>query len=119
MASTPPTYPAIKWPPSFVHTTLSVFSRWDDPFCLVVLEAMASGCAVVASLRGGIPEAAGGAAVLAPSDDPDSVATILREWASQPSRSRGSEAGVRRPGGCSNLGEGCSAVCRRTQGDQT
>jgi glycosyltransferase involved in cell wall biosynthesis len=45
---------------------------------------MASGCAVVASSRGGIPEAAGGAAVLVPSDDPDPVATVLREWASQP-----------------------------------
>ena len=66
------------------HDVVCVLSRWDDPFPLVVLEAMASGCAVVASSRGGIPEAAGGAAVLVPSDDPDSVATILREWASQP-----------------------------------
>jgi len=66
------------------HDVVCVLSRWDDPFPLVVLEAMASGCAVVASSRGGIPEAAGGAAVLVPSDDPDSVATILGEWASQP-----------------------------------
>lgn len=66
------------------HDVVCVLSRWDDPFPLVVLEAMASGCAVVASSRGGIPEAAGGAAVLVPSDDPDSVATILEEWASQP-----------------------------------
>ena len=66
------------------HDVVCVLSRWDDPFNLVVLEAMASGCAVVASSRGGIPEAAGGAAELVPSDDPDSVATILGEWASQP-----------------------------------
>lgn len=66
------------------HDVVCVLSRWDDPFPLVVLEAMASGCAVVASPRGGIPEAAGGAAVLVPSDDPDSVATILGEWASHP-----------------------------------
>jgi glycosyltransferase involved in cell wall biosynthesis len=66
------------------HDVVCVLSRWDDPFPLVVLEAMASGCAVVASSRGGIPEAAGGAAVLVSSDDPDSVATILGEWASQP-----------------------------------
>jgi glycosyltransferase involved in cell wall biosynthesis len=66
------------------HDIVCVLSRWDDPFPLVVLEAMASGCAVVASSRGGIPEAAGDAAVLVPSDDPDSVATILGEWASQP-----------------------------------
>jgi glycosyltransferase involved in cell wall biosynthesis len=67
-----------------VHDIVCVLSRWDDPFPLVVLEAMASGCAVVASSRGGIPEAAGGAAVLVPSDDPDSVASILEEWASAP-----------------------------------
>ncbi len=67
-----------------LHDIVCVLSRWDDPFPLVVLEAMASGCAVVASRRGGIPEAAGGAAVLVPSDDPDSVATTLRKWASQP-----------------------------------
>jgi glycosyltransferase involved in cell wall biosynthesis len=66
------------------HDVVCVLSRWDDPFPLVVLEAMASGCAVVASSRGGIPEAAGGAARLVPSDDPDAVATILGEWASQP-----------------------------------
>jgi glycosyltransferase involved in cell wall biosynthesis len=66
------------------HDVVCVLSRWDDPFPLVVLEAMASGCAVVASSRGGIPEAAGSAAVLVPSDDPDAVATILGEWASQP-----------------------------------
>ena len=68
-----------------MHTTSSVFcTRWDDPFPLVVLEAMASGCAVVASARGGIPEAARGAAELVSSDDPDSVAAILWEWASHP-----------------------------------
>lgn len=66
------------------HDVVCVLSRWDDPFPLVVLEAMASGCAVVASSRGGIPEAAGGAAALVPSDDPDSVAAILGEWASHP-----------------------------------
>ncbi len=66
------------------HDVVCVLSRWDDPFPLVVLEAMASGCAVVASARGGIPEAAGGAAELVPSDDPDSVAAILGEWASHP-----------------------------------
>ena len=66
------------------HDVVCVLSRWDDPFPLVVLEAMASGCAVVAASRGGIPEAAGGAAVLVPSDDPASVAAILGAWASQP-----------------------------------
>lgn len=46
------------------HDLVFVLSLSEDPFPLVVLEAMASGCAVVASARGGIPEAAGGAATL-------------------------------------------------------
>ena len=37
------------------HDVVCVLSRWDDPFPLVVLEAMASGCAVVATRRGGYP----------------------------------------------------------------
>jgi glycosyltransferase involved in cell wall biosynthesis len=66
------------------HDVSCVLSRWDDPFPLVVLEAMASGCAVVATDRGGIPEAAGGVARLVRSDDPDAVAAILREYLSDP-----------------------------------
>ena len=61
-----------------------MLSRWDDPFPLVVLEAMASGCAVVATERGGIPEAAGGAARLVASDDPAAAAQVLEEWATDP-----------------------------------
>ena len=39
-------------------------SQWDEPLGLVVLEAMSSGCAVVASRRGGIPELVDDAGVL-------------------------------------------------------
>ena len=39
-------------------------SLFEEPFCLVLLEAMSTGAAVVAADRGGIREAAGGAAVL-------------------------------------------------------
>ena len=38
---------------------------------------MASGCAVIASNRGGIPEAAGGAAALVDPDDLDAVVNQL------------------------------------------
>jgi len=71
-----------------------VLSRWDDPFPLVVLEAMASGCAVVATDRGGIPEAAGGVARLVESDDPAAVSAVLREWVEDPA----SLAGAKRAG---------------------
>jgi len=66
------------------HDVVCVLSRWDDPFPLVVLEAMASGCAVVATDRGGIPEACGGAARLVASDDPGAAADALRELATEP-----------------------------------
>lgn len=58
-----------------------VLSQVPEPFGLVVLEAMASGVAVVASRIGGLPEAAGDAAVLvdpADSDELDrALATLL------------------------------------------
>lgn len=56
---------------------LVVPSRWAEPFALTVLEGMAAGCAVVASDIGGIPEAAGGAALLVPPRDPDALAVVL------------------------------------------
>jgi len=41
-------------------------SLFDDPFPLVSYEGMASGCAVVVSDRGGLPEAAGDAGLVVP-----------------------------------------------------
>lgn len=48
-------------------------SRWDEPFGLVVLEALACGVPTIASSRGGIPEAAGDAALYF---DPPDVAAL-------------------------------------------
>jgi glycosyltransferase involved in cell wall biosynthesis len=55
------------------HDLTYVLSLSQEPFGLVVLEAMASGCAVIASPRGGIPQASGGAALLV---DPDDQAAV-------------------------------------------
>lgn len=66
------------------HDIACVLSRVDEPFGLVTLEAMASGCAVVATAVGGIPEAAGDAALFAPVDDPSGVADVLRALISDP-----------------------------------
>jgi glycosyltransferase involved in cell wall biosynthesis len=63
------------------HDVVCVLSRSNEPFGLVVLEAMASGCAVIASNRGGLPEACGGAAVLVSSEDIFAVTDILRNFA--------------------------------------
>jgi glycogen synthase len=41
------------------HQTLVVPSRYDEPFGVVALEGIASGCAVIASTGGGLPEAVG------------------------------------------------------------
>ena len=66
------------------HDVVCVLSRSREPFALVTLEAMASGCAVVASNRGGLPEACGGAATLVDPDDFDAVLQSLRALAQDP-----------------------------------
>lgn len=65
------------------HDIVCVPSRVNEAFSLVALEAMASGCAVVASDRGGLPEACGGAAVhFDPDDGPgvrEALGALLRD----------------------------------------
>lgn len=59
------------------HDVAYVPSTSAEPFGLVALEAMASGCAVIASDRGGLPEVCGDAATLIdPEDDSMSDAAI-------------------------------------------
>jgi glycosyltransferase involved in cell wall biosynthesis len=41
------------------HQVLVVPSRWPEPFGIVALEGLASGCVVVASAAGGLPEVVG------------------------------------------------------------
>lgn len=58
---------------------LVVPSLFPEPFALVVLEAMAAGCAVVASDIGGLPEAVSGAGLLFPPGDATALASHLRK----------------------------------------
>jgi glycosyltransferase involved in cell wall biosynthesis len=60
------------------HDVVCVLSRSNEPFGLVTLEAMASGCAVIASNRGGLPEACGSAAILHDPDDFEGIVGSLR-----------------------------------------
>ena len=53
-------------------------SRWPEPYGLVVSEAMASGCVVWASNRGGIPEVLGDAGVQANPENLQEVCDVLR-----------------------------------------
>ncbi|MCS6933295.1 MAG: glycosyltransferase family 4 protein [Acetobacteraceae bacterium] len=56
-------------------------SRWSEPFARVALEALACGAALVASPRGGIPEAVGEAAIYADPEDPEALAQAMRRLA--------------------------------------
>lgn len=66
------------------HDVVCVLSRSREPFGLVVLEAMASGCAVLSSNRGGLPDACGSAGVMLDPDDLPAVTEQLRTWATNP-----------------------------------
>jgi len=59
-------------------------SRWEEPFGLTALEAIASGAALVASPRGGLPEVGGEAALYADPDDPAAMADAMVALASDP-----------------------------------
>jgi len=57
-------------------------SRFPDPLGRVAQEAVASGAALVAARRGGIPEAAGDAAIYVDPDQPDEIAAAVTRVAS-------------------------------------
>ena len=52
-------------------------SRWAEPFGMTALEAMASGAAVIASPRGGLPEVVGDAALTALPDEDQALERAL------------------------------------------
>jgi glycosyltransferase involved in cell wall biosynthesis len=63
----------------------------------VALEAMASGAAVIASNRGGLPEVAGDAALYVDTEDPPAIASAIRSLArDEARRSALAEAGRER-----------------------
>jgi UDP-glucose:(glucosyl)LPS alpha-1,2-glucosyltransferase len=61
-------------------------SRWQEPFGLVALEAIASGAALICSPRGALPEVAGDVALYADPDDPLDVASAIGALATDPVR---------------------------------
>ena len=63
------------------HDVLLMLSRSEEPMGQTQFEAMASGLAVIGTLRGGIPEACGNACPLVEPEDSERVAAILRNWA--------------------------------------
>jgi UDP-glucose:(glucosyl)LPS alpha-1,2-glucosyltransferase len=61
-------------------------SRWDEPFGLTGLEAMACGAPLLCSMRGGLPEVVGDAAVPIDPDDIDAMANQITALAEDEER---------------------------------
>jgi glycosyltransferase involved in cell wall biosynthesis len=59
------------------NNILVVPSVWQEPFGIVALEGLACGCVVVATERGGLPEATGKCGVTVPNDDSDALAQAV------------------------------------------
>jgi glycogen(starch) synthase len=59
------------------HRIMVVPSRWAEPFGVVALEGIASGCAVVASAQGGLPDAGGDCALYFENGDATGLANQL------------------------------------------
>jgi UDP-glucose:(glucosyl)LPS alpha-1,2-glucosyltransferase len=59
-------------------------SRWQEPFGMTALEAMASGAALICSNRGGLSDVVGDAALPCDPDQPHTIAAAIRSLASHP-----------------------------------
>ena len=65
--------------PFYRAASVFAYPSHNETFGLPILEAMATGCPVVTSDRSAMPETAGGAALLADPDDPESIASALED----------------------------------------
>ncbi len=59
-------------------------SRWQEPFGLTALEAMANGAALICSGRGGLAEVVHDVALPCDPDDPTTIAAAIRHLAAHP-----------------------------------
>lgn len=66
------------------HKILVVPSRYDEPFGIVALEGIASGCVVVGSEGGGLPEAIGPCGLTFPNGDAKALAGALASLLNSP-----------------------------------
>lgn len=66
------------------HRILVVPSRWREPFGIVALEGIASGCVVVGSAEGGLAEAIGPCGLTFPNGDAQALAQALSRLLEDP-----------------------------------
>jgi glycogen(starch) synthase len=66
------------------HRVMAVPSLWAEPFGIVALEGIASGCALVASERGGLIEAVGPCGLPFPNGDATALAGALKRVLYEP-----------------------------------
>ncbi len=86
-------------------------SRWEEPFGMAALEAMAHGAALICSRRGGLPEVAGDAAVYADPDRPGELADALVRLASDDEHRRAVAAAGRIRAGLFATPRAAAALC--------
>jgi glycosyltransferase involved in cell wall biosynthesis len=78
------------------HDIVCVLSRWNEPMSQTVFEAMASGCALLSSNRGGLPEGCGDGAILVDPYDFPTVVEHLRRLVLHPDQLREAKERARR-----------------------
>jgi len=66
------------------HQILIVPSKYDEPFGVVALEGIASGCAVIGSNGGGLPEAIGPCGITFPNGDIGALENALERLLTRP-----------------------------------
>lgn len=70
------------------HRIMVIPSRWKEPFGIVALEGIASGCAVIASEGGGLPEAVGPCGITFKNDNATELTAAIHQLTSNPEKIR-------------------------------
>jgi len=66
------------------HKIMAVPSTWAEPFGIVALEGIASGCAIVASENGGLTDSVGPCGLFFPNGDADKLSAALQRLLQEP-----------------------------------
>jgi glycogen synthase len=77
------------------HKVLVVPSRWEEPFGIVALEGIASGCVVIGSHGGGLPEAIGPCGITFPNGDAMTLASSIQTLLSRSGMLEGYQANAK------------------------